>query len=113
MLLAALAETSRRVAETPKRLEKIDAIAQLLGQAHGEEIEIAVAFLSGQLRQGRIGAGYAAIREAVGPPAQTASLELLEVARAFEAISTTSGAGSQRRRFELLQNLFARATACR
>ena len=110
MLLAALAETSRRVAETPKRLEKIDAIAQLLGQARGEEIEIAVAFLSGQLRQGRIGAGYAAIREAVGPPAETASLELLEVDRAFAEISATCGAGSQRRRFELLQNLFGRAT---
>jgi DNA ligase-1 len=110
MLLAALAETSRRVAETPKRLVKIEAIAQLLGRAHGEEIDIAVAFLSGQLRQGRIGAGYAAIREAVGPPAQTVSLELLEVDRAFAEIAATSGAGSQRRRFELLQNLFTRAT---
>lgn len=110
MLLAALAETSRRVAETPKRLVKIEAIGQLLGQAHGEEIDIAVAFLSGQLRQGRIGAGYAAIREAVGPPAQTASLELLEVDRAFAEIAATSGAGSQVRRFELLQDLFTRAT---
>lgn len=110
MLLAELAETSRRVAGTPKRLEKIDAIAQLLGQSRGEEIEVAVAFLSGQLRQGRIGAGYSAIREAVGPAAPSASLELLEVDRAFDAVSSTSGAGSQRRRFELLRGLFARAT---
>ena len=110
MQLSELVETSQRVASTPKRLEKIDAIAQLLAHAHGEEIEIAVAFLSGQIRQGRIGAGYAAIREAPGSPSPNATLELAEVNRVFESISTTSGNGSQRRRFELLQNLFTRAT---
>ncbi len=110
MLLAEVVETSRRVAETPRRLEKVEALAQLLGRLHGDEIEIAVAFLSGQIRQGRIGAGYAAVREAVGSPAASPSLDLIEVDRVFQQISTTSGSGSQRRRFELLQGLFARAT---
>jgi len=110
MQLSDAVETSRRVAATARRLEKVDALAQLLGRAHGAEIEIAVAFLSGQIRQGRIGAGYAAVRDSVTAPASSATLELAEVDRIFETISTTTGAGSQRRRFELLQDLFARAT---
>ena len=110
MLLAEVVETSRRVAETPRRLQKIDALAQLLGRLHGDEVDIAVAFLSGQIRQGRIGAGYAAVRESVGTPAENPSLEIAEVDQIFEQVSTTSGGGSQRRRFELLQSLFARAT---
>ncbi len=110
MLLAEVVETSRRVTETPRRLEKVEALAQLLGRLHGGEIEIAVAFLSGQIRQGRIGAGYAAVREAIGSPAASASLDLIEVDQIFEQISTTSGSGSQRRRFELLQGVFTRAT---
>ncbi|HUJ49976.1 MAG TPA: ATP-dependent DNA ligase [Bryobacteraceae bacterium] len=110
MLLAEVVETSRRVAETPRRLEKVEALAQLLGLLHGDEIGIAVAFLSGQIRQGRIGAGYAAVREAVGSPAANPSLDLADVDQIFQQISTASGSGSQRRRFELLQGLFARAT---
>ena len=107
MLLAEVVETSRRVAETPRRLEKVEALAQLLGRLHGDEIGIAVAFLSGQIRQGKIGAGYAAVRAAVGSPAANASLDLTEADRIFQQISTASGGGSQRRRLELLQDLFA------
>src|SRR5579864_3506686 len=98
MLLAEVVETSRRVTETPRRLEKVDALGQLLGRLHGDEIDIAVAFLSGQIRQGRIGAGYAAVREAVGTPAEGPSVELIEVDQIFQQISTTSGSGSQRDR---------------
>ncbi|HEX6896084.1 MAG TPA: ATP-dependent DNA ligase [Bryobacteraceae bacterium] len=110
MLLAEVVETSRRVAETPRRLEKIDALAQLLGRLPSGEIEIAVAYLSGQIRQGRIGAGYAAVRDAMGTPAAGATLQLPDVDQAFEQVSTTSGSGSQRRRLELLQSLFTQAT---
>ena len=55
MLLAAVVETSRRVSETSRRLEKIDLLAVLLRQLHPEEIEIVVAFLAEQTRQGRSG----------------------------------------------------------
>ena len=67
MLLAAVVETSRRVAETTKRLEKVDLLARLLRQLHPDEIEIVVRFLAGSIRQGRIGIGYAALRDARGP----------------------------------------------
>src|SRR5437016_1711935 len=62
MLFAAVVETSRRVSETSRRLEKIDLLAALLRQLDPEEVEIVVAFLSGYTRQGRIGIGYATLR---------------------------------------------------
>jgi DNA ligase 1 len=110
MKLADVVETSRRVTETSRRLEKVDLLAQLLRQLHSDETEIVVAFLAGSLRQGRIGIGYAAIREAAGSPASNSSLEVSEIDRIFEIILSTSGAGSQRARLELLQQMMARAT---
>jgi DNA ligase-1 len=110
MLLARVVETSRQVADTPQRLEKTRLLAKLLSELHPDEIEIAVSFLSGQIRQGRIGVGYATIREALGPPATNPSLDLVEIDRALQAISTAAGGGSQRQRFELLQQMLAQAT---
>lgn len=111
MLLAVLVETSRRVAGTSRRLEKIDLLAALLRELHPDEIEIAVAFLSGQTRQGKIGVGYAALRDAAGSPAESPSLELTEVDRILDSIAAISGTGSQRQRLELIQGMFGRATA--
>lgn len=110
MLFASVVETSRRVADTPKRLEKIDLLARLISQLRGAEIEIVVLYLAGQTRQGRVGIGYAALRDARHSPASDASLEILDVDAALESITAASGAGSQRRRGELLENLFSRAT---
>src|SRR5271154_6415667 len=110
MLLAGVVETSRRVADTSKRLEKIGLLAALLRQLSPEEIEIVVQFLAGQVRQGRIGIGYAALRDARNSPAQAASLEVLEVDRILQSIAEASGSGSQRLRLEILQTMFVRAT---
>ncbi len=111
MLFASVVETSRRVAETPKRLEKIDLLARLIAQLRGEEIEIVVLYLAGLTRQGRIGIGYAALGDARHSPASDPALEVQDVDGILEQITATSGAGSQRRRGELLEKLFARATA--
>ena len=110
MKLAAVVDTSRRVGETPRRLEKVDSLAQLLRQLHTDEVEIVVAFLAGRLRQGRIGIGYAAIRDATGSPASDPSLEITEVDRTFQEILSMTGSGSQRQRLELLRAMMARAT---
>jgi DNA ligase-1 len=110
MLLMNLVETSRRVTETSRRLEKIDLLAGLLRQARTEEIEPAVAFLSGRATQGRIGIGYAALREAAGGGAEQATLELAEVDGMLGSLARVSGRGSEARRRELLGTLFARAT---
>src|SRR5205814_9597544 len=114
MLFAAAVETSRRVAETPRRLEKSQLLAALLRQLHPDEVEIVVAFLSGYTRQGRIGVGYAALREATAAlttqPAETASLEIGEVDRILSQLIAVEGPGSDRRKRDLLQSLLARAT---
>ena len=110
MLLAAVVETSRRVTETSKRLEKVELLANLLRQLHPHEIEIVVTFLAGGIRQGRIGVGYAAIQGAQGPPAATPSLEVTEIDSTFQSIIAVSGSGSQRRRLQLLHQMLARAT---
>lgn len=111
MLFVQVVATSRRIANTTKRLEKTDLLATLLKQLHPDEVEITVSFLSGYTRQGRIGIGYSTLRNAVGPPAQTASLEIVDVDRAFAELSTIAGSGSEARRRELLQKLYSRATA--
>ena len=110
MLLAEVVETSRRVSATTKRLEKIDLLARLLASLHPGEIEIVVPFLAGTIRQGRIGVGYAALRDVRGPAAASASLQVAEVDRAIEDIFATTGSGSQQKRLQILHQLFARAT---
>jgi len=110
MRLAEVVETSRRIAETSKRLEKTGLLAELLRRLRPEEIEIVVAYLSGSMRQGRIGAGYRTIQEAQGPPAPEASLDVLDLDRTFEAIANTEGPGSEARRVALLRECLARAT---
>src|SRR5688500_7258974 len=111
MRLAVIAATSIAISSTAKRLTKIRLLAELLRQLDPEETEIVVAFLSGGVRQGRIGIGYATIRDATSPPSETPSLEVLEADRAFDALARVTGSGSNRQRLELLQNMFARATA--
>lgn len=110
MLLANMVETSGRVRETTKRLEKTELIASLLKQLAPEEAEIAVSFLSGLTRQGKLGVGYATISAAGGPNAETPSITILEVDHRLEELTKVSGAGSERRRRELLEDLFSRAT---
>jgi DNA ligase-1 len=110
MLLAQVVETSRRVGETSKRLEKIDMIAGLLKQLHPDEIEVAVSFLSGNISQGRIGVGYAAMRDRVSANGGAPTLQLLDVDRTIDEITKVSGAGAESRRRELLNSLLSRAT---
>lgn len=111
MLLAHLVKTSRRVSESSRRLEKVDVLAGLLKQARADESETAVAFLSGGTRQGRIGIGYASIREAAAPPSEVAALEILDVDRALASLADVMGRGAERQRREILHGLLSRATA--
>ena len=111
MLLAQLVETSRRVSESSRRLEKVDLLAALLKQAGTDESETAVAFLSGSTRQGRIGIGYASVRAASASPAEAATLEILDVDRALASFAAVTGRGAERQRRDILHELFSRATA--
>lgn len=112
MKLAEVVATSSRVAEASRRLEKIGLLASLLARVPPDEIETAVAFLSGTLRQSRVGVGYAALQSAMPEgPAEVPVLELAEVDAAFERISrVAAGKGSLADRVRLLHGLLARAT---
>jgi DNA ligase-1 len=111
MRLGDLVETSQGVGETTGRLEKIRRLADLLKRLEPAEIRIGVAFLSGELRQGRIGVGYAALQNASpGAAADSPTLTLLEVDDTFGRIAAMSGAGSSGERARLLHDLFFRAT---
>jgi len=112
LLLNDLVQTSRRVAETSGRLAKIDLVAALLKRAGPEEIATAIAFLSGSLRQGRIGIGYATLQASKPERAADApTLELTAVDAALERLATTTGKGSAHTKERLLGELFARGTA--
>jgi DNA ligase-1 len=111
MLLGELVATSAAVAGASSRLVKISRLAELLRHVTLPEVETAIAFLSGELRQGRIGIGPAAIREARPPAAaDSPKLHLLEVDDAFERISAITGRGSGNDRVRLLHELLTRAT---
>ena len=112
MLFHELVQTSRRVAETSGRLAKIGVVAAFLKRARPEEIETAVAFLSGSPRQGRVGIGYATLRAAKPPqPADAPTLELGTVEATLDRLAHTTGKGSAQAKERLLGELFARATA--
>ncbi len=111
-LLADLVDTSARVGECSGRLAKIAQIAALLAKLSPDEIDLGVAYLAGELPQGRKGIGYALIRDS--QPEQAAdvpSLTLGEVYEALTAVGAASGAGSVALRRRTLGDLFARATA--
>ena len=110
MLLADVVETSRRVAATSKRLQKIELLADLLRRLSPPEVEVVVAWLSGVTLQGRLGIGYATLRSAAGLASEQPVLPILEVNDSLQELSLVSGPGSELRRRELLSSLFARAT---
>ncbi|TMH17794.1 MAG: ATP-dependent DNA ligase [Betaproteobacteria bacterium] len=112
MLLAELLAASERVAATRSRLAKIDALAQCLRRLEPSEIALGVAYLSGDTRQGRIGIGYATLKEArAAKRASSPRLTLAQVDEALASISQIKGEGSAAERQRLLAELFARATA--
>jgi DNA ligase-1 len=111
MLLSELVSTCRAVGETSARLQKIGHLAALLARVPPAEIEIAVAFLSGSARQGRIGIAGAAIAGARdATPAEASTLELPDVDLIFDRVAASTGAGSAGEKSRLLRDLLSRAT---
>ena len=73
MLFSEIAAVSGVVAATPKRSEKTAALAEVIARLDVAEIEPAVGFLSGALRQGRIGTGWRSIASVAFNPADEPS----------------------------------------
>ena len=111
MLLSALVSTSNQVAASSGRLAKITLLADLLKQAGPDEVELAIAYLSGTIRQSKIGVGWATLQKAKAHVATSASLRPRDVDETLEKIATTSGKGSAGEKQRLLGDLFSQATA--
>jgi DNA ligase-1 len=110
VLISALVSTSNQVAATSGRLAKIQLLADLLKQAGPDEIELAIAYLSGTVRQSKIGVGWATLQKAKSHVGTSARLQLRDVDETLEKISTTVGKGSAGEKQRLLGALFSQAT---
>jgi DNA ligase-1 len=119
MRLATVVETSSRVASTSARTAKVALIAELLRQAAPGEIEIVTAYLSGRLRQGRIGLGWASFSEAEADPeappdlfldVEPEPLSVSDVDHAFERVARLTGQRSAVARRRVLTDLLGRTT---
>ncbi|HJQ54469.1 MAG TPA: ATP-dependent DNA ligase [Gemmatimonadaceae bacterium] len=112
MKLEEMVRVSAAVAGTPARLEKVSRLAALLGQLAPDEVPIAVGFLTGWPRQGKLKVGWATVSSArLREPAAHASLDLRDVDAVFESLSTLAGKRSALERARILDDLFSRATA--
>jgi DNA ligase 1 len=110
-LLSAVVRASAEVAATPGRLEKIRIIAACLRVLAPGEIEIALPWLSGEIRQGKLTVGFSSLRSVMGSPAAAPGLAVQDVDDAFQALKTVKGKGSAATRQQQLQNLLGKATA--
>jgi DNA ligase 1 len=107
-LLAELVRLSAQVAGTASRLAKTRLIADCLRRLAQDEIETAIHYLSGEIAQGKLALGYAALKSSEAAPAAAATLTLRDVDEAFSNLKITKGKG---KRQEIMRALLARATA--
>lgn len=112
MLLSRVVACSEQVGSTRSRKKKIVWLSACLVDLARDEIEIGVALLSGHMRQGRIGLGYATVMKSRSSEyAAEASLTLVEVDRVLSDIAAAAGKGANKARMDLFGRMLARATA--
>jgi DNA ligase-1 len=110
VLFTQVVATSAAVAATRSRKAKVEALSALLRECAAHEIAIAVGFLVGEPRQGRIGVGWASMRDLERGAAHEPSLTIADVNATIDALVVTTGPGSVAARRVLLDETFARAT---
>ncbi len=110
MLLSEVVATSAAVTSTASRSAKVAALADLLRRLDPDEVEVVVAALAGEARQGRIGIGWATVHALDGPAAPEPSLTVAELDRALDDLAATVGSGSQAARAARLDALLRAAT---
>ena len=104
MLLHDIALASRDVAATSSRLAKVARLTECLREAAPDEVRVAVAYLSGELPQGTVGVGWAALARSAGTASEP-TLSVLEVDAAVSRLQAIAGRGSQAARREELAAL--------
>jgi DNA ligase-1 len=111
MLLVAVVDASADVGATRSRTAKVATLTSLLRALAADEVEVAVGFLTGAPRQGRIGVGWRTAFSVDVPPATQPAVTVLELDAVLTALAETAGTGSVAARQRLLTALFSRATA--
>jgi DNA ligase-1 len=106
-----LAAVSAQVAAASSRLKKVALVSAYLRRLADNELRIALPFLCGELTQGKIGLGGAAVRQALSAAesstqAEFTPLSLAEVDAQFDAIARLSGKGVNANRIDGLTRLF-------
>src|SRR3954453_19568677 len=109
--LADLVTASQELSGTSSRSRKVAILAELLGRLSPNEVAIAVGFLSGVPRQGRVGIGYSTIYGVDAAAPADPSIALHELDRCIVDVEAAMGTGSGARRKQLLQQVLDRATA--
>jgi DNA ligase-1 len=109
-LLATLVTTSRDVSATSSKTAKRARLAACLRELADDELELGVLYLTGEIRQGRIGIGPATLRACVQAAAADPVLEIRDIDRLLEELGDLRGGGSGARRTATLRQLFGRAT---
>ena len=110
-LLAEVVRASAAVAATSSRLAKTKVIADCLRALEPDEIGIALPYLSGDLRQGKLTLGYASLQSVMGSPAPFPGLTVPDVDTAFQELKSVKGKGAAAARQRRLKALFEKATA--
>jgi len=110
MRFTEIAAASAGVRATRSRREKVAVLARVLAAAGPDDLPVVVEHLSGDLPQGRLGVGWAALAAVAAPAATDPTLTVGDVDAAFDAIAAESGPGSEARRRDLLTDLLTRAT---
>ena len=111
MLLMDVVETSKDVAAESGRKAKSARIAELLTEAGPDIARLVVGFLTGELQQGRVGVGFAAVRDLPAGDAVEPTVTVLDVDSMVDELQRTTGAGSKAKRAEILNRMFQRVTA--
>jgi DNA ligase 1 len=106
--LAEVVSASAAVSATRSRTAKAGHLAALLRGQPPETLRVVVPWLAGELHQGKIGIGWAAVSDALrAPPAAVSTLTVAEVDQALTALANLSGKGSAGHRREAMAALFA------
>jgi DNA ligase-1 len=109
-LLADVVATSAEVGASRSRKSKIESLAALLRRLGPDEVAPTVAWLSGELLQGRIGTGWRTLAGVTTDAAEEPGLTVAELDATLGELAAASGAGSVKRRADLLSGLFGAAT---
>ena len=90
MELAELVAATADVAATNSRREKAERLADLLRTATPDEIAVVVGMLAGDPRQGRIGVGWATVRDIPAGASKVGTLTVADLDHLLDGIAAIS-----------------------